>query len=489
MRLVAVIIKLEMAKVSGFRSQDVERTGQNYPGGPTVTEKVPPSWQPYIDEIIKFYDNQIYPVWSLFGTFSPRKKKKVNRDNTFLSTIRLLWNSLPDATKTKWKDAAAFYKRSGYQMFVKDTCYRIKTSRPFPRTPASFFPFYGLAVKNPGGSVDVRLQRDDVNPVGQVTLSFYYKKTERNPTPSVPFKAEITLWYFEGGENKTETHTWTAPAGNVAWTSVSETYGTAGRQYFHHRVIFHLDSYDADVFLADFLITDQSTSWTVTYEANTVPESDAQPWNKTGDLSTIFVDKRKLFLEELADSANQVEYDRTPVFDNALGSSVRFRMKIEKGTEKDSGNDEYGFRVVHSDGTKKVEYLFYQNGIILKLGDVYHKYHYDTTKWHTYTSYIRGDRVYFYVARTLAFRHDGLPSGGQEVLFGAYGRDDYPTEAVVSYFKYYQGADEAPGEDIVREGWLFKAGEEWEVDTLYRKRGWSFSPSYTTTYFDVVYLG
>ena len=478
-----------MAKVSGFLSQDVEETKRSYPGGPLVTTKIPPSWVPLLEKVLRWFDNQIYPVVTPFGMYSPRKKKQVNRVNTFLSTLRLLWNDFDSSQKAAWSTAAAFVKRSGYQLFVKDTCFRIKTFRPFPRAPSSYFAMYGLVMKNPGGATNVRLQRDDVNPMGQVTLSFNYKKIERNPTPSVPFKAVITLWYFEGGENKTETHVWEAPAGNVAWSSVSETYGMEGRQYFHHRVIFYLDSYDADVFLANFLITDHSLAWTVVYEANTFPELDVQPWVKTGGLSTIYVDKRKLFLEEVADSANQVEYDRTPSFSNPLGSSVKFRLKIEEGTEKDSGNDEYTFRVVHSDGTKRVEYLFYQNGIIIKIGDQYHKYHYDTTVWHTYTSYIRGDRVYFYVSKTLAFRYDNLPSGAQEVLFGHYGRDDYPGKSVLSYLKYYQGADESPGEDIVREGWLFKAGEVWEVDNLYRKRGWTFAPSYTSVYFDVIYLG
>jgi len=478
-----------MAKVSGFFSQDVEKTEAVHPGMPKVTTKVPPSWLPLLEKVIRWYDNQIYPVWTPFGTYSPRRKKEVNRSNTFLSTFRLIWNDFDAGEKAAWATASAFVKRSGYQLYIKDCSYRLKQLMPFPRVPSAYFPMYGLAIKNPGGSVSVRLQRDDINPVGQITLSFNYKKVERNPTGGTPFKAIITLWYFEWGENKTETHTWTAPAGNVGWSSVSETYGTDGRQYFHQRVIFYLDSYDADVFLANFLVTDHSLSWTVTYEANTFPENDAQPWVKTGDLSTIYVDKRKLFLEDVADSPNQVEYLRTPSFNNALGSSVKFRMKIEEGTEKDSGNDQYVARIVHGDGTKEVSYLFYQNGIILKLGDTYIKYHYDTTSWHTYTSYIRGDRVYFYVAKTLAFRHDNLPSGGQEVLFGHYGRDDYPGKSVLSYLKYYQGADESPGEDIVREGWLFKAGKEWEVDTLYRKRGWTFSPSYNTTYFDVLYLG
>jgi len=30
--------------------------------------------------------------------------------------------------------------------------------------------------------------------------------------------------------------------------------------------------------------------------------------------------------------------------------------------------------------------------------------------------------------------------------------------------------DIAPGEDILREGWWIKSGDDWEVDTLYRKK-------------------
>jgi len=478
-----------MAKVRGFFSQDVEKTEEEIPGEGDITTKIPPSWIPLLETIIRWYQNQIYPTWTVFGMVSPRKKKEVNRANTFLPTLRLLWADFSEAEKTAWKTAAAFIERSGYQLFIKDSSYRLKTLRPYPRVPSPYFPMYGLKLANPAGVEMVRLQRDDPNITGQVTLKFNYKKVERNPTPSVPFKAEITMWYFHRGENKTETHTWTAPAGDVAWAAVNETYGTAGRKYFHHRVIFHLDSYDADVYLANFLIEDQTLAWTVDYNAATLPESDAQPWSKAGSVNEIYIYGNRLYLKEDADSANQVEYTRTPDFDNAVGSSVQFRLKIDKGTEKDSGNDEYVFRVVHADGTYKAEYRFYQNGIILKLGDIYHKFHYDTTKLHTYTSYIRGRRLYFFVARTLAFRQEIDTAGGQQVLFGHYGRDDYPGESALSFLKYFQGRDVAPGEDVIREGWLFKAGEQWEVDELYRKRGWSFLPSYTTPYFDVQYLG
>jgi hypothetical protein len=321
-----------------------------------------------------------------------------------------------------------------------------------------------------------------------VTLSFNYKKDEYFPPLTDSFHADITLWYFEGGEIKTETHTWTAPDGDVGWTSVSETYGTADRFYFHHRVIFYLDYYDADVYFANFQIRDHTLSWTVDYECLVLPESASPAWSKTGGVSTVKILGNRLHLAEVADSASYVVYSRTPTFSNTTGSTVEFRLKVEKGTEKDAGNDQYTVRVVHCDGTRKVEYLFYQNGIIFKFGDEYQKYHYTMTKYHTYRSFIKGNRLYFYIGRSLVFRKELSTSGSQEVSFAHYGRADYDTESRWGWVKYYQGADEAPGEDILREAWDIKAGETWEVDNLYRKTGWTFSPEYGVPYFDVVYL-
>ena len=477
-----------MAKVKGFLSQEVEVTRKETPDSPETTIKIPPSWLPLMEAIANWYDRQMYPVWSPFGSHKTRSAKKHNQGVTLLPTVRAEWAKLNDAEKAAWKTSAAFIKRNGYQFFVKDTCYRIKNGIVFPATPNALHQLEGLLMSNPSGVGNVRLQREDVNLMGQVTLSFNYKKTEVTPTGDQPFKAVITMWYFEAGENKTETHTWTAPAGNVAWAAVSETYGTAGRKYYHHRIVFHLDSYNADVYFANFLLKDQALSWTVDYDCSVLPELDDPLWVKTGSVSGINIYGKRLWLSELAGSANKVVYSRTPVFSNPVGNTVEFSLKIVEGTEKDAGNDEYVARVVHSDGTRRVEYLFFQNGIIFKNGTDYVKYHFDTRQYKTYRSFIRGSRLYFYIGRSLVYRAELAASVVQEVSFGHYGRDNYPGESRWGWVKYFQGKDIAPGEDILREGWWIKSGDDWEVDTLYRKKGWTFSPEYHVPYFEVVVL-
>jgi len=477
-----------MAKVKGFLSQDVQEERKETPDSPFSTIEIPPSWIPLMEKIINWYDNAIYPVWTIFGYKKTRSWRQRARDHTWITEIKTAWAALAAAVKANWKTAATFVKRNGYQLFVKDYAYRKRNHLSLPGIPNVLHQAEGLLMSNPGPVAQVRLQRDDVILTGQITLAFNYKKVENAPTGGDPFNFVATLYYFEDGLIKTEAHTWNAPAGNVAWAAVSETYGTADRVYFHHRVIFYLDDYDADVYFANFLLRDKTRAWTVTYDGTVFPENATPAWAKTGTVSTEKIWGNRLHLAEVADSANSVVYSRTPTFVNAVGSSVKWRLKIEKGTQKDAGNDEYVVKVVHSDGTRKVEYLFYQNGIIFKLGDEYHKYHYDTRKYKTYKSYIQGDRLYFFIGRTVVFRHELETTGGREVSFGHYGRDDHEGESRWGFLKYFHGADEDPGFDILREGWWLKAGEIWEPDTLYRKKGWTFLPEYHVPYFNVVYL-
>lgn len=477
-----------MAKPKGFFSQDVEVERRETPDSPIDTRNLPPSWLPLADKILRWYDQLQYPVITPFGVMGKRKAKQTRRDNTWITEIKTAWAAVAAGTKANWKTAAAFVKRNGYQLFVKDYAYRKRNHLSLPGTPNVLHQVKGLLMSNPGPVAQCRLQRDDVQLTGQVTLSFNYKKTENVPTGGDPFNFLATLWYFKGGQILTETHTWSAPAGNVAWASVSETYGTAGRKYFHHRVIFYLDNYDADVYFANFLLQDQTLAWTVTYNATVLPENASPVWTKTGSVTTEKIRGDRLNLAEPSTGALNVTYSRVPFFNNVLGSTVEFRLKIEEGTEKESGDDQYTARVVHSDGARRVEYLFFQNGIIFNTGSEYEKYHYDTTRYRTYRSFIRGSRLYFYIGRTLAYRKVLAASAVQIVRFGHYGRSGFDTESRWGWVKYYQGKDEAPGEDILREGWWIKAGKEWEVDTLYRKTGWTFTPEYHVPYFNVVYL-
>lgn len=478
-----------MAKIKGFLSQDVEVTRKITPDSPFTTEGMPPSWLPLIEKIMRWYDQLIYPVMTPFGQMGARKAKQTRRDNTFLTEVSAAWSALAPAERAEWNDAAIFVKRSGYQLFVKDYCYRKQEGLSLPGTPSLYHQVHGLQMSNPGGLANVRLQRDDIILTGEISLTFNYKKVENAPTGGDPFNFVVTLWYMEGGEIKTETHTWEAPAGNRPWDEVHESYGTAGRKYFHHRIIFYLDDYDADVYFANFLLKDRTISWTVSYDGDVFPDADTPVWTKTGSVSTEKIRGKRLHLAEVADILSSVVYLRVPSFINNIGSSVKWRLKIEKGTAKDAGEDEFTARVVHSDGARRVEYFLYQNGIIFKIGDEYKKYHLDITKYRTFRSFIKDNRLNFDIGRTNVLREILPESAVQEVSFGHYGRDNYDSESRWGFVKYYHGGEEDPGYDILREGWWLLTGEIWEPSTLYRKSGWTFLPEYHVPYFDVVYLG
>ncbi len=469
-------------------SQDVEATRKETPDSEETTFQVPPSWIPLMKKIMRWYDNQQYPIWAPFFKQKTRSAKTRNRQNTLLKTIADLWSALGESTQDDWNTAAEFVNLNGYQLFVKDTSYRIKNGLSFPASPNTKHQTHGLVMKNPGGSEDVYIQRDDKDLIGPVTLSFNYKKVENSLTGGDPFNITVQLWYFEDGENKTENYTYNIGSGNIDWTEFSEEYGTAGRKYFHHRVEIHLENYDAEVYLANFLISGQPISWTVEYDCTTLPENADPAWSKEGSFEEIDSKYSKLFIEASEGYTNTGGYSRTPTFNNSLGSSAKWRLKIVSGADKDAGNDKWTTKVTHSDGEHKVEFLFYTNGIILKLGSEYYKYHYSTDKYRRYKSYILGDRLYFYINQNLAFRKLLTTAGGQEVKFEHQGLEEYETESRWGYVKYYDGKDEMPDEYIAKESWFIKTGEIYEPANLYRKRGWTFYPEYELPYFEVDFL-
>lgn len=230
-----------MAKAQGYDDPSLE---------------LPPAWVPLMEKILRWYDNQVYPVWCPFFKHTTRSAKKANKERTYLTSIATAWNALDAATKAQWATAAAFGTLNNYQLFTSDYSYRRKNNLSLPGTPSDFHQMMGLRWQNPDPLASCRLRRDCKDLEGQVSVSFNYKKTEIAPTGDKAFSFLATLYYFEAGEIKTETHTWSAPAGNVAWASVSETFGTAGRDYFHLTILWYLDGYDAKVDIDRLLVAD-----------------------------------------------------------------------------------------------------------------------------------------------------------------------------------------------------------------------------------------
>jgi len=249
---------------------------------------LPAGYQELLDKILAYFDNQIYPTWASRYFHTTRAAKKRNVEKTYMPSAAVAWKALNPAEKADWTSASIFGTLNNYQLFLADFAYRRKNGLSLPGTPSDYHEVMGLEIQNPGGSTNVRLRRDEKDLVGPIKIEFNYLKTENALTASVPFKFVATAYYFKLGEIVTLEHTWTAPAGNVPWASVSESFGTASQKYFHLTVIWYLDAYDAIVDLDHLLITSNAVDkyrecWQ--YKAGRTWEYD-DLYRKTGWLFT-----------------------------------------------------------------------------------------------------------------------------------------------------------------------------------------------------------
>ena len=215
----------------------------------------PAGYEALVARVLAWYDKQIYPTWATRNRQSTRSAKTRNKEKTYMPSAAAAWQELSAAEKTAWGTASDFGTLNKYQLFLSDFSFRRKNGLTLPGTSNDFHEVMGLEIQNPSGSVQLRLRRDEKDLVGPITINFTYQKTENSPTGGTPFKFTATAYYFADGQNQTETHEWSAPSGNAAWTQVAESFGVSGRKYYHLTVLFQMDNYDAIVDLDHFLIT------------------------------------------------------------------------------------------------------------------------------------------------------------------------------------------------------------------------------------------
>ena len=259
---------------------------------------IPPGYQELLDKILAHFDNMIYPTWATRFFHKTRSAKKANKEKTYLPSIASYWAALTVPEKAAWGTAAAFGTLNKYQLFTTDLSYRRKNGLSVPGTPNQYHEMMGLKIDNPAAEDNIYARRDEKDLVGPVSISFTYKKSEYpsiydvvwsdssygwsdplapwgddSPQWSDPrfnwsddlvswgyspsaivFDLVATLYYFDAGKNKTLTHTWTAPDGNVDWTQVSFSFGSSGQKYFHLTIFLRLNLYQVTILLDHFLV-------------------------------------------------------------------------------------------------------------------------------------------------------------------------------------------------------------------------------------------
>jgi len=217
---------------------------------------IPPEFENLLARILAHFDQMCYPTWASRMFHTTRSAKARNLEKTYIPGVRAVWSTFTLAQKAAWKAAAGYTGYSNYQLFTADYSYRKKHNLSLPGTPYTTHQLYGLKMSNPLGTSPIRIRIHLKDLVGPIQIQFNYKKQEILPTGGDPFSFTATAYYFDAGLNLTHTKIWTAPAGNVSWGSVSETFGNAQRSYFHLVIEITLDNYAAHVFFDNFRVSD-----------------------------------------------------------------------------------------------------------------------------------------------------------------------------------------------------------------------------------------
>jgi len=217
---------------------------------------IPPEFENLLARILAHFDQMCYPTWASRMFHTTRSAKARNLEKTYIPRVRAVWSTFTLAQKAAWKAAAGYTGYSNYQLFTADYSYRKKHDLSLPGTPYTTHQLYGLKMSNPGAKTPIRFRLHLKDLLGPVQIQFNYKKQEIVPTAGVPFSLNATAYYFDGGLNISNVLSWSAPAGNVAWSTMSQTFGVTGQKYFHLIVEIILDNYEANIFFDNVRISD-----------------------------------------------------------------------------------------------------------------------------------------------------------------------------------------------------------------------------------------
>ena len=221
-----------------------------------ATMTLPPEYESLLKKILAYFDQMMYPTWASRNFHVTRAAKAANAEKTYIPGVRSVWATFTPAQKQAWKDAKGYTGYSNYQLFTADYSYRRKNGLSIPGTPYTTHQLYGLKMSNPYADPLLRSRLHLKDLLGPITIEFDYKKREVTPTGAGPLSMTATAIYFDGGLNIENVVSWSAPAGDVAWTHVSKTLGITGQKYFHLIIEVTLDNYVADVFFDNLRVSD-----------------------------------------------------------------------------------------------------------------------------------------------------------------------------------------------------------------------------------------
>jgi len=221
-------------------------------------QNCPAEWLPMLTRVLCWFDAHNKAVVGKANKQPTRKDKDQRSSVSYFRYVADQWKPLDAFTKSYWQRAATYCAKTNYKLFVADTSYRYRNHLELPGTPSDFHQLWALAIKNPGGSADVRATWKTIAVTGPIRVWFAIKKTENSPPADYSFRVRAVASYMEGGENKTEEAVYTSDTGSFDWCWQSLEFGTSNRYYFELEVFLELHKYDAEVLIDNLKISDKS---------------------------------------------------------------------------------------------------------------------------------------------------------------------------------------------------------------------------------------
>ena len=223
-----------------------------------IQPNIPPEWVPLFEKIFRWFQRRGVPIFARMWFQDARSIDRSKKKGSKIPLAGQAWSNLDGAVKTQWNYAAynAYKFYSGYRLFTTDYIFRVMNNLSLPGTPANTHQLFGLKMFNPGGSANIFARRDDKDLIGQINFKFSFKKDEITPSGSQAFIVKCTAYYLIPGGIATETDTYTAPAGDSGWQTINRTFGTTDRKYFHFKIVFRINNYDAIIHLDNVILSD-----------------------------------------------------------------------------------------------------------------------------------------------------------------------------------------------------------------------------------------
>ncbi len=225
-----------------------------------IQPNVPPEWIPLFEKIFRWFERNGTPIWARRWFQDSRTIKQQKKKQSEFQSAGQSWTDLDGSIKALWNQAAyrvnGYFR--GYRLFTSDYIYRKSANLSLPGTPSNLHQLFGLKISNPGGSGNVFARRDDKDIVGQLNIKFSYKKNEITPSGTKAFKVVCTAYHLTQGGYSTDVDTFTADAGDEGWQIINRTFGTTDRKYFHFKIVFTIDGYDAIIHLDNIVLSDKN---------------------------------------------------------------------------------------------------------------------------------------------------------------------------------------------------------------------------------------